>query len=177
MRLILCFLWKQSPHFILLSLYLQSQELYLILVGPFQLRISYDSSLLPCLRNLPQCDTTGSCEMYLGNTLRYLCALSSVHRQQTFALSPHWLVLPQNCLLLLCLGLEGPPKKCRWTTQVLKENMGNPDWAEVEMNRVIFTCSLCAPPVNWWSLKNNLSIVSPLLKMSAVNSLKSFMIS
>lgn len=68
-------------------------------------------------------------------------------------------------------------KKWRWTTQVFKENMGNPGWAEAEMTRRVFICSLCAPAVNPWSLKNNLSIMSPLLKMSAVNSLRSFIIS
>lgn len=102
MRLILCFFYKLSVYSILLSLYVQSQELDLmILVGPFQLRISYDSSVLPCLWNLPQCDTPGSCEMYLVKILRYLCTLSSAHSQQTRAPGSCWLLLPQNCLILL----------------------------------------------------------------------------
>lgn len=85
----------------------------------------------------------------------------------------------QTCFGLECLefGFEWPAKTCRWTTQVFKENMGNPGWAEAEMSRIFSTCSLYAPAVNQWSLKNNLSFMSPLLKMSAVNSLRSLMIS
>lgn len=70
-------------------------------------------------------------------------------------------------LSLISTATKLPPSAVRWCGVTRKSVQMNytgiqrkHGWAEAEMSRIVFTCSLCAPAVNLWSLKNNLHCVS-----------------